>query len=176
MLSDLTNLRQDSLFEVGNSASSGRLTDKHAVLIIEKRYEQRTSWQSAITAAGFSATAVATCAEAVGRLRNQDYLILEINSADELGMSMLRHVRERDIAVKMIVLTLSEDPLFLTQLGALRPDGLFQKPVAVERIIDWLEADAAIRQDMTFSRGARGTGDLAVSARRLTWETLWRGC
>jgi DNA-binding NtrC family response regulator len=175
MLSDLSNLRQDSLFEVGNSATLDVPTDKHGVLIIEKRYEQRTSWRDALSAAGFSATAVATCGEAVGRLRNQDYLILEINSADELGMAMLRHVRERDIAVKLIVLTLSEDPLFLTQLGALRPDGLFQKPVAVERIIDWLEADVAIRRELTISRVTRGNGELATRSRP-SWETLWQGC
>jgi DNA-binding NarL/FixJ family response regulator len=64
-----------------------------------------------------------------------DCIILDLLLPDGYGEAILRQVREAGRSSRVLVCSVILDPGRLEGVRALRPDGLFQKPIDVEQVL-----------------------------------------
>jgi len=67
-----------------------------------------------------------------------DCLILDLMLPDGNGASVLKHVRESGLPIRVAVATGTSDPAMLAEVAALRPDVLYRKPLDAMALAQWL--------------------------------------
>ena len=81
----------------------------------------------------------ATVTEGLDKLASEpSHLILDLNLPDGLGTVILRHVRTKNLPVKVAVLSGTADASLLGEAADLRPDATFTKPPDWEALIGWI--------------------------------------
>jgi len=109
------------------------------VLIVEDDFGSRRAMAMLLGRHGWTVTAVASVAEAkASLLAGPTCLILDLVLPDGSGVSVLRHVRENNLPIRVAVVTGIDDPVTLRRVAELRPDALYRKPLDVSDLINWL--------------------------------------
>ena len=109
------------------------------LLIVEDDASMREVWEVVFGSRGWDVTSASTVAEGLA-LHDPppDYLILDLLLPDEGGEVILRRVRDAGLKTRVAVTTGSDDAQQLSEVKALKPEALFEKPVNVADV--WREA------------------------------------
>ena len=109
------------------------------VLVVEDDPLLRRGLASLIEMSGHRVVSAGSIADAMEQLRvGPSHLLLDMNLPDGLGTTVLRHVRERALPVKLAVLSGSDDDTLLAEMRSLKPDAVFQKPPEWDAVMAWL--------------------------------------
>ena len=65
-----------------------------------------------------------------------DCVILDLRLPDGNGQAILRHIREQGLSCRVVICSAVADAEAREELGWLRPDAVYQKPVDVDVLID----------------------------------------
>jgi CheY-like chemotaxis protein len=65
-------------------------------------------------------------------------VLLDLMMPDMSGLELLKSIRTRGLATKVVVMTAANDPQMMRALAALHPDVLFHKPLDVAKLKRWL--------------------------------------
>ncbi|HEV8607015.1 MAG TPA: response regulator [Tepidisphaeraceae bacterium] len=90
---------------------------------------------------GYLADEVGTVAEGMAYLERSRprCMLLAMMLPDGSGVSLLRHVRDRFLPIKVAVMFNSAEPrAMLDEVNRLRADGLFLRPLNIPSIASWL--------------------------------------
>ena len=109
-------------------------------LIVEDDADASAAFANMLALLGHQVTVVSTAGEAIALLRANPYdaLILDLVLPDENGMVVLREVRERELPVKVAVVTALFDDDQSPRFGGIQPDMLFKKPVDAPALAGWI--------------------------------------
>ena len=111
------------------------------VLIVEDDPSFRAGLAALVGMHGHATLPVGTVAEALdGLASGPTHLLLDMNLPDGVGTTVLRHVREAHLPVKVAVLSGSGDDALMAEARALRPDALFRKPPDWDALVSWIAA------------------------------------
>jgi CheY-like chemotaxis protein len=108
------------------------------VLIVEDDSVAREAMAKIVQAEGYRAVAVATVAEAVGRLDGQAFAILDLNLPDGLGTYILRRIRDEGRTTRTAVVSGTTDAALLRWASRYGAELVLPKPLAVEPLLQWL--------------------------------------
>ena len=115
---------------------------KCRVLIVEDDRDAREAFTTMLMRLGHEVIGVATAGEALLFVRASappfDALILDIVLPDESGIEILREVRQREMPMKVAVVTALDQSRCATQLQALRPELVLRKPVDAYALAGWI--------------------------------------
>src|SRR2546422_11028148 len=113
---------------------------KRTALIVEDDASIRVSLGKLLTLLGFDVCAVESGAEVISRLASEPHsVLLDLLLADGSGVEVLRHIREKNLPIKVAVTTGISDPKLMQEVTLLRPDAVFHKPLSPGSLIYWLE-------------------------------------
>jgi DNA-binding response OmpR family regulator len=88
---------------------------------------------------GFEAEWAKTLAEAIDKLGdNPCCVILDLSLPDGSGTEVIRHIRARNLPIKVAVVSGTSDGSLLADAANLRPDAFFIKPVDSIELVAWL--------------------------------------
>ena len=111
------------------------------VLVVEDDLMLRTGLTALIGSDGHPVVGAATVAEGMERLKvDPSHLLLDMNLSDGVGTTILRHVREHRLPVKVAVLSGSGDDVLMSDMQSLRPDAIFRKPPDWDAAMAWITA------------------------------------
>jgi CheY-like chemotaxis protein len=109
------------------------------VLIVEDDAASRVVTGFLCRRAGMQTVAAATLGEGLALLSwRPDCVLLDLMLPDGNGVELLRHVRARDVPVRVAVATAAYDWHLLEEVKSLRPDHVFLKPVDWRAVTEWL--------------------------------------
>ena len=109
------------------------------ILLVEDHPHIRNAMHRLISQAGFNVTTASTVAEGLSALEGKDCLLLDLNLPDGCGVKLLKHIREHALPIRVAVITATGDPKLLAEVAGYRPEGMFQKPFDIARLMTWLE-------------------------------------
>jgi DNA-binding response OmpR family regulator len=113
------------------------------VLLVEDDPDTREIMARLMRRAGCAVVAVASVAEAVGRLAHEPlptHVLLDLMLPDESGDALLM-IRREGLPVRVALLTAAgPDSNAFTKAMRLRPDAVFHKPVLFEHVKAWVAA------------------------------------
>lgn len=112
---------------------------RREILLVEDHPPIRNAMHRLISQAGFNVTTASTVAEGLGALEGKDCLLLDLNLPDGCGVKLLKHIREHALPIRVAVITATGDPKLLAEVAGYRPEGMFQKPFDIARLMTWLE-------------------------------------
>jgi CheY-like chemotaxis protein len=126
--------------------ASGSAAGPARTLIVEDDYTSRTVLARLLRAHGLETYSASTVADAFSQLEElcgaqgdrPTYLILDLMLPDGLGTAVLRHIREERLPVHVAVATATNDPRLLSDVCALGPEAVFQKPLDLPKLMQWL--------------------------------------
>ncbi|MDB5292779.1 MAG: response regulator consisting of a CheY-like receiver domain and a Fis-type domain protein [Phycisphaerales bacterium] len=112
---------------------------KNCALIVEDDADTREWLDRVLRGHSYEATSAATLAEAFQKLEDGPCcVILDLALPDGNGVEILRRIRNRQLPVKVAVLTGSTDFSTVGTAILLKPDALFTKPVDANELLAWL--------------------------------------
>jgi DNA-binding NtrC family response regulator len=112
---------------------------KRRVLIVEDDPTFRHGFVKLVEMEGHEPISAATVADGLKSLdAGPSHLVLDMNLPDGVGTTVLRHVRQHNLPVKVAVLSGSLDMKLLAEAETLRPDAIFTKPPNWEDLLDWI--------------------------------------
>jgi CheY-like chemotaxis protein len=117
-------------------------------LIVEDDYTSRTVLARLLRAHGLETYSASTVADAFSQLdelfdgeaERPTYLILDLMLPDGLGTAVLRRIREDHLPIHVAIATATNDPGLLSDVCALHPEAVFQKPLDLTKLMQWLNA------------------------------------
>jgi CheY-like chemotaxis protein len=112
-------------------------------LIVERESVIRRVLLKLVEMHGHEATAAATVGEALEEVERfqPECVLLDLAIDGGAGVEVLRVIRGRERPVKVALLsTYPADAPEVRQVTPLRPDAIFQKPLDISRVNDWLLA------------------------------------
>lgn len=115
------------------------LATKSNVLVVEDDPPSRRAMKNILSAAGFPSCSAATLAFASDLLGWAQVLVLDLMLPDGNGVDLLRKVRNESLPIRVAVVTASTDEELLSEVASLNPDGIFPKPLEIERFVKWLQ-------------------------------------
>lgn len=93
---------------------------------------------------GFEAKWARTVAEGIEKLDDGPCcVILDLLLPDGSGTEILRHIRGRNLPIKVAVVSGTSDSSVLNDAAGLRPDAFFTKPVDAIELVSWLTSACA---------------------------------
>ena len=112
-------------------------------LIVEDDNVTRRAMTRLLQSWGHPTLAAGSLAEAL-ELIDGDYgcVVTDLNLPDGSGTEVLRHLKEEHPSVRVAVATGSDDAELLAEVGRLKPDALFFKPVDLGQLAAWIGGDA----------------------------------
>jgi DNA-binding response OmpR family regulator len=125
---------------------------KPRVLVIEDDLDSYHALSKILKHIGYETISASSLAAALPLVNDADspprFIVLDLLLPDGNGKELLRHVRERSVPAKVVVLTGSSDRQLLDEVRALRPDALFAKPLNVPKLLAWLRQGGSGPSDL----------------------------
>ena len=90
---------------------------------------------------GYVPIPAASVAEGVARLDGQIAAILDLELPDGLGTLILARIRAERRPIRVAITSGTTDDAALAEAHRLRPELFMRKPIDVEALIDWLNAE-----------------------------------
>jgi two-component system KDP operon response regulator KdpE len=112
--------------------------DRPTVLLVEDHDGARRALGQLLVLSGFRVRDAATVREALERLDGQDFIILDLQLPDGLGLAVLRKLNDEGSMQRVAVCSGSTDPTLLDAVRRERPDRIFSKPLDFAALIEWL--------------------------------------
>jgi CheY-like chemotaxis protein len=139
--------------ESGRSAGGGR-ADKLArvmaepragilsVLVVEDEPDARDALAGFVRRLGGEVVVAATAPEGLAAVlaKLPHRVLLDLMLPGTGGLELLRLIRAHRLPVRVAITTAVHDPLAFGDLGALRPDAVFRKPLDLPAVRRWLLA------------------------------------
>jgi CheY-like chemotaxis protein/Spy/CpxP family protein refolding chaperone len=107
------------------------------MLIVEDDPGVVRSWSFILTRWGYNVSDASTVDAAILKLEQDRpvWVLLDLGLAGgDDGLAVLRYVRDNDLPSRVVVMTGSADAEQLAQARALKPEGLFVKPIEPEKV------------------------------------------
>src|SRR5689334_23008268 len=115
-------------------------TGKLRTLIIEDDTTSRESMVKIFKMLGIEAVGAASVSEGFSALEQlPQTLVLDLMLPDGNGIQILRHIREKQLPIRVAVLTGADRPM-IADAEQWNPDVLFTKPVDLPKLLTWLKA------------------------------------
>jgi len=124
---------------------------KPRVLVVEDDLDSYQALSKILKHVGYETTSASSLASALELLAADPpprFIVLDLMLPDGNGKDLLRHVRERNLPAKVVVLTGSGDRQLLDEVRRLQPDALFSKPLNVPRLLAWLRQGGSGPSDL----------------------------
>jgi DNA-binding response OmpR family regulator len=122
---------------------------KPKVLVVEDDLDSYQALSKILKHVGYetvSASSLATARELIDT--EPRFVVLDLMLPDGNGKELLQHVRERNLPIKVVVLTASADRPLLDEVRQLAPEALFNKPLNVPRLLAWLRQGGSGPSDL----------------------------
>lgn len=115
------------------------MSDRPQVMIVEDDRSSRIALVALMRLSGFQAVQATTIEEALKLLSPAPRcLILDLMLPDGNGSSILEHIRQQNLPIRVAITTGAADWQQMVDASRLHPDAVFQKPVDYERLSSWL--------------------------------------
>jgi len=112
---------------------------KPRVLVVEDDPESYNALSKILKHVGYDTLGAATLAEAVSLLdQTPRFVVLDLLLPDGNGKDLLKQIRDRQLPMKVAIITGSPGKAMLEETRLLNPDALFLKPLNVPRVLAWL--------------------------------------
>jgi len=124
---------------------------KPRVLVVEDDLDSYHALSKILKHVGYETLSASSLASAFPLLDADPpprFIVLDLVLPDGNGKDLLRHVRERELPAKVVVLTGSGDKSLLDEVRQLRPDALFAKPLNVPKLLAWLRQGGSGPSDL----------------------------
>ncbi len=110
------------------------------MLLVEDDLVSASALGTILRRRGFEVSHVTTIAAALEHLINRpDFIVLDLMLPDGDGAAVLRAVRNRRLASRVLVITAVNDPERLASVVACLPDALLQKPIDLPRMLSLMQ-------------------------------------
>jgi CheY-like chemotaxis protein len=134
----LTNLGRKVLCELGLTEF---FLGNPRILVVEDDGATRRALTRLFKGMGLIPAEASTLREALESAADVfDIVCLDLLLPDGNGVEVLRHIRERRIASKVVVVSAANEPNVLAQVTRLHADAIFGKPLDVDDFRDWLRS------------------------------------
>lgn len=111
------------------------------VMVVEDDPSSRFALDMLIKHHGFQTVTAATVHEAIDRLAtNPCCMVLDLMLPDGSGIDVMRAIAQRNLPVRVAVLTGANDPDLLRDAQQFHPNLLLRKPVDLSKLLTWLDA------------------------------------
>jgi two-component system OmpR family response regulator len=129
---------------------------KPRVLVVEDDPDSYNALSKILKHVGYDTLGAATLAEAIPPLDQAPpprFVILDLILPDGNGNDLLKQIREKNLPIKIAIITGTDDKAILDITRSLKPDALFVKPLNVPRVLAWLRqgGEGASDLDATLS-------------------------
>jgi DNA-binding response OmpR family regulator len=106
------------------------------VLLVEDDLVTASALIAILKRRGFDVLLATTVAQGMAMLaREPAYVVLDLMLPDGDGISLLQHVREQHLPVRVLVTTAVSDPGRLAAVRGLAPDVVMQKPIDLHDLL-----------------------------------------
>jgi DNA-binding response OmpR family regulator len=123
-----------SIFYSARTPRRDTVVTTKRVLVVEDDPDAREGMQLALRHRGHQVIVARTASAALGLMKwEPQVIVLDLMLPDQDGLSVLRHVRDRRMAVQVLIATGAGGGPLLREAEALGPDAIYRKP------IDWIE-------------------------------------
>jgi CheY-like chemotaxis protein len=113
---------------------------RRRVLLVEDDSISGSALSGILRRRGFDVCIATTVSEGLNCLFDApDWVVLDLMLPDGNGTTILRHIRTTHLHTRVAVTTAATDPLLLSEVRALNPDLLMNKPVDLASLIRALE-------------------------------------
>jgi CheY-like chemotaxis protein len=109
-------------------------------LIVEDDGQNRDVLARLLGALGHESETARTLEEATAKMTRwkPNCVLLDLVLPDGNGIALLKQIREGGSRVRVAVITGEDDPVLLSEVEALQPGLLLQKPINVADLMHWL--------------------------------------
>ncbi len=112
------------------------------ILVVDDDPTLRKGMALLFGASGAEVLLAESVAQGMERLAAEpSHLVLDLNLPDGLGTSVLRHIREKKLPIRVAVVTGSSDTQLLADVQSLQPDATFRKPPDWDGLMQWLASE-----------------------------------
>lgn len=112
---------------------------KPRVLVVEDDPESYNALSKILKHVGYDTLGAATLAEGITLLdQTPRFVVLDLLLPDGNGKDLLKQIRDRQLPMKVAIITGTADKAMLEETRLLKPDALFLKPLNVPRVLAWL--------------------------------------
>ena len=113
---------------------------RRRVLVVEDDPSSRRALTLLLRLKGFEAVVAPTLADALRELETSPgAVLLDLMLPDGNGSTVLRHVRSKNLPIRVAVTSGASNWESMLDQGTLRPDAFFSKPLDFDRIVYWLD-------------------------------------
>ena len=110
------------------------------VLVVEDDPSSRDAMARLLRLRGLEVRPAGTLAEAFAGLAwGPHCVVLDLMLPDGTGTTLLEHLRAKQLAVRVAVVTAAGEPALLDQVKRLRPELMLHKPINVKDLMAWLD-------------------------------------
>ena len=133
-----------SLLSLGSSVVDISAADQSPkrcpVLVVEDDATSRNALRMLLRHSGYDGRYAATVSEVMAGLpAGPCCVILDLMLPDGNGSSVLEHIREYNLPIRVAIATGAVDWEQMVDAPRLRPDAVFHKPLQFDRLVEWLE-------------------------------------
>jgi CheY-like chemotaxis protein len=122
------------------AASGATETTKLRALIVEDDTQSRESMVKIFKMLGIETISAASVSEGLLALDQlPQALVLDLMLPDGNGIQILKHIREKQLPIRVAILTGADKPM-IADAQRWNPDVLFTKPVDLPKLLSWLKA------------------------------------
>jgi DNA-binding response OmpR family regulator len=113
------------------------------VLVVEDDDLTREALMRLLTRLGYQPCAAGSVTECFEKLNGQPWAVLDLNLPDGLGTQIIARMRREKQAIRIAVVSGTEDLELLADAKRCGADLVLRKPLNVSLLVEWMEAPPA---------------------------------
>jgi DNA-binding response OmpR family regulator len=122
-------------------SQEARFRSQHRVLIVEDDASVGLALQRALSSAGHHVDIATTMRQGLAKLNGHHVALLDIDLPDGRGTTVLRWIREKGLPIRVAVYTGLIGAKAIVDACGAQPDAVFKKPVDLDRLLEWIDAN-----------------------------------
>jgi DNA-binding response OmpR family regulator len=120
-----------------------QLPAQPAVLLVEDHDGARDALSTLLKMHGFQVSTASSVDQALHKLDEQAFMILDLHLPDGLGLTVLRALKEKKSRTKVAVCSGSTDGKLLRAIRHEGVDQIFNKPLEFTQLLQWMTSNPA---------------------------------